>query len=134
MEPLLQVRGVSKSFPGVRALDGVDLIPFVTGRDTGRPHQTLHWKSGNSWAVRDGDLELVVGDGRQPGAPELYDLATDISESTNLAAGHADDLARLQRLHEEWTATHKPTPWRGREAANDQDPGDEPAPRKSRNR
>ena len=42
-------------------LDGVNLLPYVTGENQDRPHQTLFWKNGSKWAVRDGDLKLVVG-------------------------------------------------------------------------
>jgi hypothetical protein len=41
--------------------------------------------------VRDGDLKLVVADGQVDRArPALYDLAADISETTDLAAGRAE--------------------------------------------
>ncbi|MFO1528343.1 MAG: hypothetical protein U1F77_01110 [Kiritimatiellia bacterium] len=65
--------GVDQS-PG-RPLDGVNLIPLVTGKQKGRPHQTLYWKNGDAWAVRDGDLKLVVPLAKSPSTPALYDLA-----------------------------------------------------------
>jgi arylsulfatase A-like enzyme len=128
----LAAAGVTKS-PGL-PLDGVDLVPFLTGRAKGRPHQTLYWKSGANWAVRDGDLKLVVGDTGAPAAPALFDLAKDIGETSDLAAARADDVKRLEQLYIAWKATHQPTPWAGK---RDDDEGDEPAagdpkPRKRR--
>jgi arylsulfatase A-like enzyme len=103
--------GVDKS-PG-KPLDGVDLIPFLTGKEKGRPHQTLYWKMGSAWAVRDGDLKLVVGDKKAAGAPALFDLSRDISESTDLTAKRPEDVKRLQALYDKWAAEVKPTPWGG---------------------
>jgi len=58
-------------------LDGVDLMPYLNGQTSGRPHQTMYWRFGEQWAIRDGDLKLVVARGGS-GEPELYDLASDI--------------------------------------------------------
>ncbi|HEX8913683.1 MAG TPA: sulfatase-like hydrolase/transferase, partial [Humisphaera sp.] len=55
----LAAAGVAR--PPGKPLDGVDLRPFLTGADAGRPHQTLFWKNGAKWAVRHGDLKLVGG-------------------------------------------------------------------------
>ena len=106
--------GVEKS-PG-KPLDGVNLLPFLTGRKSGRPHQTLYWKNGTAWAVRDGDLKLVVGDRKTPTPPALFDLSNDISETTNLAAKRPDDVKRLQALYDAWAAKVKPTPWGARKS------------------
>lgn len=118
----LGLAGIAKT-PG-QPLDGVDLMPFATGRREGRPHQTLYWKMGENWAVRDGDLKLVVGEGKKhPGMkPALYDLAQDPSETRDLADGRPDDVRRLQELFDAWKATHKPTPWgAGRRGEQDDD-------------
>jgi arylsulfatase A-like enzyme len=101
--------GVAKS-PG-KPLDGVDLLPFLAGKEKGRPHQTLYWKNATAWAVRDGDLKLVVGDRKAPTPPALFDLSKDMSETTDLAAKRPDDVKRLQALYDTWAAKVKPTPW-----------------------
>ncbi len=41
-------------------LDGVDLMPFLTGKNTSRPHEVLYWRFGAQWAIRKGDWKLVV--------------------------------------------------------------------------
>jgi arylsulfatase A-like enzyme len=33
-------------------LDGVDLMPYLTGKRTSRPHQTLYWRYGPQWRQR----------------------------------------------------------------------------------
>src|SRR5688500_18574403 len=44
-------------------LDGVDLLPYLTGKRTGRPHESLYWRFGPQRAIRHGDWKLVVGNG-----------------------------------------------------------------------
>ena len=88
-------------------LDGVDLMPYLTGAETGRPHQTLYWRFGPHWAIRDGDMKLVVSKGGS-GRPELYDLATDIGESKDLAAGQPEKAKELQAMWNKWSAEQAP--------------------------
>jgi arylsulfatase A-like enzyme len=88
--------------PTDRPLDSVDLVPYLTGRKTGAPHQRLHWRTGGgqAWAVREGSLKLLK-QGQRP--PELYDLAADIGESRDLAADRPQDAARLLAAHDAWS-------------------------------
>jgi arylsulfatase A-like enzyme len=88
-------------------LDGVDLMPYLTGANTARPHQTLYWRFGPQWAIRDGDMKLVVSKGGS-GRPELYDLATDIGESKDLAAGQPEKVKELQAMWDKWSAEQAP--------------------------
>jgi len=88
-------------------LDGVDLVPYLTGVDSGRPHQTLYWRYGPQWAIRHGDMKLVVSEGGS-GKPELYDLATDIGESRDLAASRPAEARKLTAMWEAWNAEQAP--------------------------
>ena len=88
-------------------LDGVDLMPYLTGKQTSRPHQTLYWRYGPQWAIRHGDLKLVVSKGGS-GQPELYDLATDIGESKDLASAQPAKVKELQALWDKWSAEQAP--------------------------
>ena len=45
--------------PTDKPLDGVNLLPFLTGEKQGRPHQQLFWRSGEKHAARVGDWKLV---------------------------------------------------------------------------
>ncbi len=84
-------------------LDGVDLMPYLTGANKARPHETLYWRFGPQWAVRQGDMKLVVSRGGS-GEPELYNLATDFAESKNLASVQPDKVKELQSLWDKWSA------------------------------
>ena len=84
-------------------LDGVDLMPYLTGANKARPHETLYWRFGPQWAVRQGDMKLVVSKGGS-GNPELYNLANDLSESKDLAAAQPEKAKELQALWNKWSA------------------------------
>lgn len=82
-------------------LDGVNLLPYLTGENKARPHETLYWRFGPQWAVRHGDFKLVVAKGGS-GQPELYDLAADIGESKDLAKDQPEKVKELQSLYDAW--------------------------------
>lgn len=86
-----------------RSVDGVDLMPFVTGANPARPHQTLYWRYGPQWAVRYGDLKLVVSKGGS-GKPELYDLSKDMGETKDLASAQPAKVRELQALWDKWSS------------------------------
>jgi arylsulfatase A-like enzyme len=84
-------------------LDGVNLLPYVTGKISTPPHDALYWRNrsaGYQWAVRQGDYKLLdVGN-----TVQLYDLKDDLPEAKDLAASMPDVVARLQKLHDAWNA------------------------------
>ncbi|MEO6244388.1 MAG: sulfatase-like hydrolase/transferase [Opitutaceae bacterium] len=88
-------------------LDGVDLMPFLTGANPARPHQTLYWRYGPQWGIRHGDMKLVVSKGGG-GQPELYNLASDLGESKDLAATQPAKVKELQALWDKWSAEQAP--------------------------
>lgn len=80
-------------------LDGVNLLPFLTGQKDGRPHEWLFWRQGARKAYRKGDWKLVYNPGSKKW--ELYDLENDLEEARNLAG---DEPGKLEALKEEWKA------------------------------
>jgi arylsulfatase A-like enzyme len=88
-------------------LDGVNLLPYLTGENKKPPHQTIFWRFGPQWAVRHGDYKLVVARGGS-GEPELYNLATDLSESKDLASSQPDKVKELQALYDAWNSEQAP--------------------------
>ena len=84
-------------------LDGVDLVPFLAGKKEGRPHETMFWRFGEQWAVRNSDWKLIVSKGGS-GRPELYDLAADVGEQKDLAASEPGRVTELQKLYDGWNA------------------------------
>jgi arylsulfatase A-like enzyme len=80
--------------PTDRKIDGVNLVPFLTGAAGGAAHDRLFWRSGPYVVVREGDWKLQVEDTSKQIL--LYDLASDPAEKTNLAAQNPDKVAALQ--------------------------------------
>ncbi len=84
-----------------KQVEGIDLIPFLNGQKSGRPHETLFWRQGNKTAIRHGDWKLLrMGKRSEPSNSnwKLYDLSNDVSEKTNLAMTHPERLAELISL------------------------------------
>src|SRR5262249_12653920 len=69
--------------PSDRVMDGVNLIPFVTGQKEGRPHDSLFWRSGPYRTVLAGDWKLQVAE--HPDKRWLFNLSQDPTERHNLA-------------------------------------------------
>ena len=74
--------------PKDRVIDGVDLMPFIQGKQTGRPHQTLFWRSGQYKVVLDGDWKLQSSEAQHK--VWLYNLATDPTEKREMSKSEPD--------------------------------------------
>lgn len=126
-------------------LDGVDLLPFLSGGKSGSPHAALYWRFGEQMAIRVGDYKLVrydsnvdtrTGRGHQPvTAPKLYNLAADIGETKDLAADQPDKLKELQSQWDTWNATLvKPLWGGGRTDSDGREPGAPAKGKRKKNR
>jgi len=85
-----------------RPLDGVNLVPYLTGRNTKTPHNAIYLRKfdGNKYTVRSGDYKLIIP--FKNAKPQLYNLDTDISETSNIAAQHPEKLQRLEEMRVQW--------------------------------
>ncbi len=76
-------------------IDGVDLVPFLTGRSADPPHQSLMWTYTVGRAMRSGDWKLV----RLPDRlPMLYNLSADPGEQDDRSL---DELDRTRTMFKE---------------------------------
>jgi len=89
------------SVPVGHTLEGTNILPYLTGRQTGAPHDRLFWRSGGGakFAVREGNWKLVGG---QDGKTQLFNLAADVGESKDLAAARPEVLTRLSHAYADW--------------------------------
>jgi len=100
-------------------LDGVNLLPYLSGEKTDKPHDALYWRFGRQMAVRKGDWKLVRydpnADGKKGAATpvKLYNLATDIGEATDLAGKEPAKVKELQAAWDEWDWGNVPPLWGG---------------------
>jgi arylsulfatase A-like enzyme len=99
-------------------LEGVNLMPYITGKETKPPHEVLFWKLGDQIAVRQGDWKLVrydqTVDGIKGGgvtAPRLYHLKDDIGEVKDLAKQEPEKVKSLQAAWDTWHASNIKPLW-----------------------
>lgn len=82
-------------------IDGISMAPALTGRPQ-RSHEYLYWEfheRGFDQGVRMGDWKGIRKGRREP--IELYDVASDLGETRNVAAQHPQIVARIARIMEE---------------------------------
>lgn len=85
-----------------RPLDGVDLVPYLTGEKSGSPHDAIYLRKFDQqrYAVRQGEYKLVIS--QENGTPELYNLADDIGESKDLYTSLPQKAEQLEALRRDW--------------------------------
>lgn len=85
--------------PDKKEYDGVNLIPYLTGKNKQPPHEILFWRHHTDAAVRMGKWKLL----RQEEDPlELFDLSKDIGEKTNLAKENPEVVAKMNAALKKW--------------------------------
>jgi arylsulfatase A-like enzyme len=105
-------------------LDGVNLLPYLEGKNTAAPHDHLCWRFGPQWAIRQGNWKLAQGFDEaanpMPGQPDkykvvaqpqLFNLASDPGESKDVAAAQPEKVAELKALYDKWNANNKEPAW-----------------------
>ncbi|MGI9323451.1 MAG: sulfatase-like hydrolase/transferase, partial [Pseudomonadales bacterium] len=84
------------SVPTDRKMDGVDLLPYITGEASGAPHDTLFWREGHQQTVWHEGWKLI-----RAGRPDkrwLFDLGADPTEQRNLADDQPERVASLEAM------------------------------------
>lgn len=107
---------------GDKPMDGINLLPFVTGESKAPPHEELFWRAGRNHAARKGDWKLVTV--AQQGGSMLFNLRDDIGEQNNLASSQPDKLKELQAAFAEWEKGTQSAKWVRQDQRNAQ-PGGE---------
>lgn len=98
-----------------RPIDGIDLIPYITGDAQGTPHESLFWRFGTQRAIRQGDYKLRQ-QGNEP--PQLFNLASDIGETKNIAREHPELVKKLEATYAEWNSQLAEPLWKSGKAAD----------------
>ena len=83
-------------------LDGIDITAALKGGKLDAPHEFLYWDYGHcrryyDQAVRLGDWKGIRL-GKEEGRVQLYDLATDIGETRDVAADHTDVVKHITTI------------------------------------
>ena len=96
------VAAADAKMPKSVEIDGVDILPLVTGREGAAwDRKTLFWQSGYYRVVRHEDWKLQVSD--NPEKAWLFNLANDPTEQSDLSSSQPEKLAELNAL----LAAHK---------------------------
>lgn len=123
----------SGKIPTDRVLDGGNIWPLLSATSGAKsPHadEFYYYRGLTLEAVRSGPWKLQLSGGgatkkkndaaklapQKPAEafPKLYHLGSDIGESTNLAAEHPDEVARLRTLAEKMNADRSRSPHEAR--------------------
>lgn len=97
------------ALPQDRVIDGVNLLPYLTGTQAAAPHDVLFW--------RDGGYEMVMAKGwklqqsERPAKTWLFHLDDDPTEQQNLADKNPEKLLELKALLTAHNAEMKPALW-----------------------
>jgi len=83
-------------------IDGVDLIPYLSGEAKGMPHSQLFWRRHDQKkvAIRQGDIKLQTIDT----VSLLFNLKHDIGEQENLTNKENETLQQLQTAQAQWNS------------------------------
>jgi arylsulfatase A-like enzyme len=97
-------------------VEGVDLLPYLSGNQAGPPHASLSWRFGPQKAIRQGDWKLVDWrdfDTQTQSGWQLYNIAKDIGETTDLSAQYPEKAADLAKAWADWDSKNLAPLWHG---------------------
>lgn len=92
-----------------RALDGVDLLPYLKDSMQGMPHKYLFWQRGISKAVRSNEWKLMMNE--KSGEQLLYNLITNKYEDPDESARYPQIVLDLEKEYKNWLQVHKNPLW-----------------------
>ena len=99
---------IGQTMKAKEGLDGVNLLPYLDGKNAWTPHETLYWRYGKQRAIRHGDWKLL---GHQSKFAQLYNLAKDPGETTNLFEAETHMVKVLTEAWQKWDATLEDPKW-----------------------
>ncbi|MCK5565658.1 MAG: sulfatase-like hydrolase/transferase [Planctomycetes bacterium] len=85
-------------------LEGVDLIPYLTGDKKGSPHDYLYFRRRNGviWSIVSNDKQKLIKPVWSDKHVEYYDLNSDLSEKNDLIAVRSKEAKTLREKWKEW--------------------------------
>ncbi|NWK54991.1 sulfatase-like hydrolase/transferase [Verrucomicrobiaceae bacterium N1E253] len=120
MSTFVNLAGGKVHFP----TDGVNLLPYLNGKISERPHQTLFFRHIGNQSLRHGDWKIQTvnapsgyethkakGDKPQKVSYELYNLTDDPYEKNDLASKHPKKVKELLRLFVDYETSFPKPRW-----------------------
>jgi arylsulfatase A-like enzyme len=99
---LLSAAGVKSPDKPEFDIDGVDLMPYLSGKNKKRPHEILYWRRDNDYAIRKGDWKLTWNDTSGTKEIMLFDMKNDPNEYKNVLKKNPEKAQQLQDLFDNW--------------------------------
>src|SRR5690606_23611345 len=98
-------------------LDGVNLLPRLTGAVAELEERLLFWRQGQKRAVRWGNYKLHIADVADESTRNVYDLSQDVGETTPLEDFSDTERHLLYRALTKWDAEMVAAKWGGSASA-----------------
>ena len=88
------------------AMEGVDLVPYVTGQKSDPPHEAIFWRQNNgvNWSVLASDGTKHVLDRSGKSTPQMFYLPNDVGEANDILPKQPERAAELLAKWKEWNA------------------------------
>lgn len=101
-----------------KPLDGVDLMPYISGKNKSIPNEKLYWRvfGGMEYAMRYGDYKIVKN--YHNDNIELYNLKNDPYEISNIADQNPKIVAKLKSEYDIWNAQMMKPRWLDKHGVN----------------
>jgi hypothetical protein len=96
------VTAAGGQLPADRVIDGLDPSAALAG-EAASPHEILFFQYRNYGSVRAGRYKLLRTSPQKPWM--LFDLATDLGETTDISVGHSETVEKLAEGFRRWQAT-----------------------------
>lgn len=88
------------TLPTDRSYDGINLMPYITGRSSSAPHEAIYWRSEFNKAIRKGDWKMMLNE--YDGNNFLYYMPTDSVEHKNLYNEKPEVVQSLTKELNNW--------------------------------
>src|ERR1019366_8558166 len=97
-------------------IDGISFLPTLLDKGEQKKHEFLYWEFpsyGGQQAVRLGDWKAIRQNMHKGNTQiQLFDLAKDIGETTNVASQHPEIVERMSRIMREQHVASKLFPFK----------------------
>lgn len=82
-----------------KPLDGVSLIPYLTGASKGSPHEQLYWRKDQDASARLGDYKLIRVNKL---GFRMYNLNDNLQETEDLSVKQPEKFEEMKRNMQKW--------------------------------
>ncbi|GEA51853.1 N-acetylgalactosamine-6-sulfatase [Vibrio inusitatus NBRC 102082] len=109
---MLAAANITLSEKDQAQLEGINLLPRLTGTQEKLEERYLYWLTPMQAAVRDDDWKLLIPNIHDTrNHMELYKISEDVSESIDLSAQFPEQVKRLKAALDNWNADNLPSQW-----------------------